>query len=571
MKVDPKAILLEDVVGEISASSCVMTVVTESKSGAKEGKVVRLRGKFAEADTPTKNKRVYGRKLWESNITRLKDSMAAKRVKGEVDHPHDGKTRLSRCALYVTDLEIRENGEIWGEMELFPDKPGTPAAQLHSIIESGGTVGVSSRGFGLTETDAKGNTIVKEGTYRLDAFDVVEDPAVGDAFPRVYYEDVAGQEDARGEEMSITTVEELKSAHPDLVKAIAEEASRAALDGGKKALAQEVAESVERKMGAIREEMRREMLADPNVALSKSIVEEIAAKLRPLVGASSADAGLVNEVTELRVKVPRLEKSLTEAQDKIRHAQVGAYLRTELAYDPCGDAIASMLGEAVLEMELSEVEAKVASLRAAMKAQGMKPGKLTMEDMDRIGAEATKRIGDLQAALAEATSKLAPLTEEVSTLKSRLEETKRQASSVKAASVEETTMAEVYKVRLEEEEERAERLEFALEVERLIASRPDRAEIRGRLLECSDIDDAADLLRNMREPRRSWRGVPIAKVREAAAKGRGREVMDESELGDLRDVVVESKDQTKGVGSVLDQDLGSVGLTVRDILPSDGQ
>lgn len=561
MRVDPKAILLEDVVGQISAKNCEMQVVTESK-GSSGGKVVRLRGKFAEADVPTKNRRVYGRKLWEDNIKRLKESMSAKGVKGELDHPHDGKTRLSRCALYLTDLELKENGEVWGEIEIFPDKPGTPAAQLHSILESGGSVGVSSRGFGLTETDQKGNTIVKEGTYRLDAFDAVEDPAVGDAYPKVYHEDVQNDE---GEEM---TLEELKSKHPELVSAIAEEASKRALAEGKRSIAQDVAETVERKVASIREDVKRELLADPSVALSKSIVEEIAERIRPLVGATAVDHSVTQELAELRAKAAKQETQLKEAVDKVRQAGVRAYLHTELSYDPCGDSIAAMLGEAVLDMDLREVETKVTALRETMTAQGMKPGRVSLEDVDRLAKNAATEIAKYKTALTEAETKATSLEETVTKLKSALIESERRASSAKSVTATESATISMLRDKLTEADSRIEELELAVEVERLIADRPDRDAIRDRLLECADIEDATDLLERMRAPRRSWRGIGMSRVQEAA-KGRGREMLDSSELGGetVNAPVVTKKDQPVSVNPVLAEELGSVGLTVEDVNP----
>jgi DNA repair exonuclease SbcCD ATPase subunit len=79
----------------------------------------------------------------------------------------------------VTDLRVEEDGSVVGEAELLDTARGK---DLKAIITSGCTLGVSSRGYGSTETTEGGQERVSSD-YRLETFDFVCNPADVTAYP----------------------------------------------------------------------------------------------------------------------------------------------------------------------------------------------------------------------------------------------------------------------------------------------------------------------------------------------------------------------------------------------------
>ena len=78
------------------------------------GKVV-VRGEFARAGLATENKRIYPRTLWEREISKLDRAMQERRMFGELDHPNDGRTQLTRVSHLVTGMNVTEQGIVLGE------------------------------------------------------------------------------------------------------------------------------------------------------------------------------------------------------------------------------------------------------------------------------------------------------------------------------------------------------------------------------------------------------------------------------------------------------------------------
>ena len=149
----------------------------ESDSGK-----IGFRGEFAKVDFPTANGRVYPRKLMEREIKRLGKKISERRLFGELDHPGDGKTQLQRAALVITKLEVKEDGQIYGEAEVLGTSKGR---DLEALLRQGCTIGVSSRGYGSLAKNEEGHDVVQDD-YTLLAFDAVADPADSTAIPEPF-------------------------------------------------------------------------------------------------------------------------------------------------------------------------------------------------------------------------------------------------------------------------------------------------------------------------------------------------------------------------------------------------
>jgi len=182
-----------------------------------EGKGTFAKGEFGRVDVPTQNGRIYGKKITQKNIDRLSESLSKLAVYGELDHPSDGKTKLSRASHILTSLHIDEDGRVIGVAKILDTPNGLT---LQKIIEAGGAVGVSSRGFGTVTkaNDGSGNENVNDD-YLMKTYDFVADPAMATAYPDIFTEET---DDEILKENNFT-VEMLKSEFPELVTCMIED------------------------------------------------------------------------------------------------------------------------------------------------------------------------------------------------------------------------------------------------------------------------------------------------------------------------------------------------------------
>ena len=138
-----------------------------------------LEGPFASYVVPTRNDRLYTRKLWERviNSEEVAEMFETRTFFGEADHPlayQDRlETHLPQVSHCVTKLELKPDGVVWGELEIL-DTPNGRLAK--TLIDYGSKLGISSRGAGSTTTDREGNVIVDEDTYTFVTFDLVVMP-----------------------------------------------------------------------------------------------------------------------------------------------------------------------------------------------------------------------------------------------------------------------------------------------------------------------------------------------------------------------------------------------------------
>jgi len=167
-------------VGRQLLIDCVGVRLDQLTESAAPGEFI-FKGKFAQADTPTANKRIYPRALWEREISRLKNKIIEGKVFGELDHPDDGKTKLQRVAILIQDMSIDKSGQVLGAFKVLNTSMGK---ELKAIVEGGGSVGVSSRGYGSVRMNEDGNSVVQDD-FTLLTFDPVADPAEETAYPEL--------------------------------------------------------------------------------------------------------------------------------------------------------------------------------------------------------------------------------------------------------------------------------------------------------------------------------------------------------------------------------------------------
>jgi hypothetical protein len=146
------------------------------ESRALNGGKIMLKGVIQRADTLNQNGRIYPRSILEREIINYQKFIKENRALGECDHPDTSVVELKNASHIVR--EARMEGEtVYGSIELLD----TPSGKiLQSLIESGVTLGISSRGIGSTRQQG-GNLIVQED-FQLICFDIVSEPSTPGAF-----------------------------------------------------------------------------------------------------------------------------------------------------------------------------------------------------------------------------------------------------------------------------------------------------------------------------------------------------------------------------------------------------
>jgi hypothetical protein len=140
-----------------------------------DGKIL-LKGILQKSDTLNQNGRIYPRSILEREVRNYQKFITENRALGECDHPDSSVVELKNASHIVRDAHM-EGDICYGVIELL----NTPSGQiLQSLVESGVTLGISSRGVGTTRQDS-GATIVQED-FQLICFDMVSEPSTPGAF-----------------------------------------------------------------------------------------------------------------------------------------------------------------------------------------------------------------------------------------------------------------------------------------------------------------------------------------------------------------------------------------------------
>jgi hypothetical protein len=359
-------------------------------------KPLKARGVFAVCDEATKNGRRYSENLWKSNIARLKESIARRRLVGELDHPADGKTLLQRSSHLITDLAIESrDGKrvVVGTFEVLNTSRGK---DLKALIEGGVEVGVSSRGSGSVKARQDGTEDVQESDFRLYTFDTVFDPAADIAYPEVTEATInAGYLDIDhvAGEQAASILEGID------LKALAQRA----VDGARTKLASELVEATT----AIREELLTEArkgyvtvgLMESAVALVK-VAERTEADAKVAELKAALDAAVARaEAAETAAKAARAEATGAVPSEKVTKltALVDGLTRT-LQFER---AIAKLDDPDAARAAVGDVAKMDPELAAAKLGEHI--AKLGEREVDRLSKQAVEQRTKAEKADAEAT------------------------------------------------------------------------------------------------------------------------------------------------------------------------
>jgi hypothetical protein len=140
-----------------------------------EGKIV-MNGILQKADTLNQNGRIYPLVILEREVRNYQKFIRENRALGECDHPDSSVVELKNVSHIIREAYM-DGGICYGNVELLD----TPCGKiLQSLVESGVTLGISSRGVGSTRDD--GDSQVVQDDFQLICWDFVSEPSTPGAF-----------------------------------------------------------------------------------------------------------------------------------------------------------------------------------------------------------------------------------------------------------------------------------------------------------------------------------------------------------------------------------------------------
>jgi hypothetical protein len=512
--------------------------LVEDASGS--GKVV-VRGEFARSGIATENKRVYPRSLWVRELKKLRKAMEERRLFGELDHPSDGRTQLARASHIITNLEIEDEGRVLGEAEVMDTSRGR---DLKELLKSGCKVGVSSRGYGSTRTNQKGEEIVQED-YNLVTFDFVAEPADSTAYPEVFSEDKETTSMLSPDEKEAEMAQAQKFA--DRIekerKAEAEgdaEEPKDQDDADDKEKSEALKAQFERDIisnlgklsSAARERIRSEVLADPMVGRAKTALEQIKDVLRPFVIPEDAAAvvkqkdeeinRLQTQIKDRDLKLRTYESQMESLARMAREAGYKYFLERALTGNPEREGVLKMLGDLSAYESAEALKARVGDILGEIVARRKD------EALKRAALEAHER--EIREAAERETARV----------KKEATEAQRQVQQLKSA--------------LEKSLEANKLLGVQVYAEQRVRNHPQGSKLR-KLIERAGVTTKGDvdqILEEAREPVRDSDEIDRirSRVRERTKGGRSSTPMDEEKRPEP--VTPEAATDYNGLGVDLD-------------------
>ena len=146
------------------------------ESRAQHGGKILMKGILQKADTLNQNGRIYPRPILEREVRNYQKFIQENRALGECDHPDTSVVELKNASHIIREAHL--DGDIcYGTVELLD----TPSGKiLQRLVESGVTLGISSRGVGSTRSE--GDYVVVQDDFQLICWDFVSEPSTPGAF-----------------------------------------------------------------------------------------------------------------------------------------------------------------------------------------------------------------------------------------------------------------------------------------------------------------------------------------------------------------------------------------------------
>ena len=151
------------------------STLLKEQAALSDGKFL-MKGVLQKADTLNQNGRVYPAPVLEREVRNYQKFISENRALGELDHPDTSVVELKNASHIIREAYM-DDGVVYGTVELLD----TPSGKiLQSLVESGVTLGISSRGVGSTARD--GDHDIVQDDFQLICWDYVSEPSTPGAF-----------------------------------------------------------------------------------------------------------------------------------------------------------------------------------------------------------------------------------------------------------------------------------------------------------------------------------------------------------------------------------------------------
>lgn len=135
-----------------------------------------MKGILQKSETVNQNGRVYPKSILEREVRNYQKFIKENRALGELDHPESSVVELKNASHIIREAYM-QNDVVYGTVEIL----NTPSGKiLQSLVESGITLGISSRGVGSTKPD--GDLQIVQDDFQLICWDFVSEPSTPGAF-----------------------------------------------------------------------------------------------------------------------------------------------------------------------------------------------------------------------------------------------------------------------------------------------------------------------------------------------------------------------------------------------------
>jgi hypothetical protein len=130
-----------------------------------------VEGILATAEVKNGNGRYYSKELWDREIDKYQELIKENRATGELDHPESQVINLKNVSHNIKEMHW-DGDNVMGTIEILPTPSGNI---LKALIDSGISVGVSSRGMGSLEQN--GELMEVQDDFELLCWDFVSTPS----------------------------------------------------------------------------------------------------------------------------------------------------------------------------------------------------------------------------------------------------------------------------------------------------------------------------------------------------------------------------------------------------------
>jgi len=402
---------------EFSAPKC--TILDEQVDEVTKERVMRVEVKWQHAGIINGNKRRYSKEILLREMNRLGPLMDKGSVYGASYHPQND-AEIDDVSHLWESARMEEDGSCVGVVKVLPTERGRNA---QAIIKYGGHIGMSSRGFGTTtrkEEVVDGKKIqvdeINDDFQLKSPGDFVLTPSVPDAGVRRMMEsrlkDDEDSNDDKGDTMLFKTLDELRTAQPELLKPLDEE------------------------LVALREEVKtlKEKLAVLE-AENASLKEKIVAYEKEVQAVSEGIRNAISVLGELKGVVPETVKEKDPDPPVVADPPVGVADPPKVEPPPVVPAELEALKaeNAALKSEKEKreaAEAKAVNEKAVTDALKIALEKETPEYRKMIEAELIKEGHTLIEKVEDVAAKVASTKEAISARIAEAEKSKIRASGL---------------------------------------------------------------------------------------------------------------------------------------------